>query len=84
MYVLTVATVVLGALATVAGVLGMNFNAPFFETGVRGFIVAVGGMGLFGSIVIGLTIWRRRRSRAVSVPVRAAPRRLMARGDRHR
>jgi len=44
MKVLTFATVVIGVLAVIGGILGMNFEAPFFKTGVIGFCVAVGAM----------------------------------------
>ena len=44
MRVLTFATVLLGSLAVVAGVLGMNFRAPLFETGARGFWLTIGTM----------------------------------------
>lgn len=44
MHVLTFATVLLGSLAVIAGVLGMNFAAGLFDTGSRGFWIAVGGM----------------------------------------
>ena len=50
---LTFATVVIGGLAVLAGVLGMNFAAPFFESGALGFWIAVAGMGaLLGTAVI--------------------------------
>lgn len=41
MKVLTFVTVVVGVLAVIGGILGMNFEAPFFKTGVVGFSVAV-------------------------------------------
>lgn len=44
MSVLTFATVVLGVLAVVGGIMGMNFEAKFFSAADRGFWVAVGGM----------------------------------------
>ena len=48
MRVLTFVTVITGLLATVAGVLGMNFSARVFDAGDAGFVVAVLGMLLFG------------------------------------
>jgi magnesium transporter len=39
---LTVATTIIGFSAAVAGLLGMNFDAPFFHSGMTGFIVASG------------------------------------------
>lgn len=63
MYTLTVATVVTGVLAVVAGVLGMNFQAPLFQSGGRGFAIAVAGMAGFGMVVLVLTFWLRWRAR---------------------
>lgn len=45
MRVLTFFTVLLGSLAVVAGVLGMNFKAPLFESGAAGFWWVVAAMG---------------------------------------
>ncbi|HEY0504179.1 MAG TPA: CorA family divalent cation transporter [Lysobacter sp.] len=44
MRMLTFATVVIGCQTVIAGVLGMNFDAPFFETAARGFWIAIGAM----------------------------------------
>jgi magnesium transporter len=44
MRMLTFATVLLGSLAVIAGVLGMNFDAPLFDTGARGFWITIGLM----------------------------------------
>lgn len=41
---LTFATVLMGVLALVAGVMGMNFQATFFDTGMAGFLVVIGSM----------------------------------------
>jgi magnesium transporter len=59
MKILTFVTVVIGVLAVIGGILGMNFEAPFFKTGVLGFTVAVVLMLVLaaGSILLG----RRRR-----------------------
>lgn len=46
MHLLTFATVVIGCQTVIAGVLGMNFDAPFFKTAALGFWVAIGGMVL--------------------------------------
>ena len=46
MHVLTFATVLLGSLAVIAGVLGMNFEAALFDTGSRGFWLSISGMAL--------------------------------------
>lgn len=42
--VLTFVTLVVGLLAVLAGVLGMNFETPFFQTGTLGFAIAIGAM----------------------------------------
>lgn len=44
MRMLTFVTVVIGVLAVLAGILGMNFDAPFFKSAAVGFWVAVGTM----------------------------------------
>ena len=62
MHLLTVVTVIVGLLATAAGILGMNFDAPVFETGRRGFYTAIACMLVFAIGSIGLVLWRRRRS----------------------
>jgi Mg2+ and Co2+ transporter CorA len=59
MRVLTFYTVLLGTLAVIAGLLGMNFAAPFFESGARGFWSALAGMGAI--VVIAILLGRRRR-----------------------
>lgn len=59
MRVLTVVTVLLGTLAVVAGVLGMNFPAPFFDSGARGFWIAVATMAGLAAAVLLLARWRR-------------------------
>jgi len=59
MRVLTFVTVLLGSLAVAAGALGMNFNAPFFETAGRGFWTAIGAMAGFVVLALGFARWRR-------------------------
>jgi Mg2+ and Co2+ transporter CorA len=56
MRVLTFVTVLLGTLAVVAGVLGMNFNAPLFDSGASGFWATLAVMGAFA---IGATLLAR-------------------------
>lgn len=58
MAILTFATVVLGMLAVLAGILGMNFDAAFFDTKTPGFMVAAGAMLLLG--IVALAIGRAR------------------------
>ena len=59
MYVLAFATVVLGVLAVIAGTLGMNFDAPFFDTETPGFLVATGSMVLLGIAALIFGRWKR-------------------------
>lgn len=62
MRLLTFVTVMLGSLAVVAGVLGMNFQAALFKTGSTGFWVTVGamtGFALLAMIVARLRGWWR-------------------------
>ena len=58
MQVLTFATVLIGVLAVFAGVLGMNFEAPFFATAGRGFWSAVAAMAVITAAAI---VFGRRR-----------------------
>lgn len=59
MRALTFVTVLLGSLAVIAGVLGMNFQVPFFASGARGFWVAIAGMGAIA--VAAVVVARLRR-----------------------
>jgi Mg2+ and Co2+ transporter CorA len=59
MRVLTFVTVLLGTLAVVAGALGMNFKAPFFDTGADGFWIAIGAMGAIVLLSTLFARWRR-------------------------
>lgn len=59
MRVLTFVTVLLGSLALAAGVLGMNFNVPFFQSGARGFWTTLAGMAAVVVAAVGFARWRR-------------------------
>jgi Mg2+ and Co2+ transporter CorA len=59
MRVLTFVTVLLGSLALAAGVLGMNFNVPFFQSGARGFWSTIAGMAVVVACALGFARWRR-------------------------
>jgi magnesium transporter len=59
MRTLTFVTVVIGGLAVLAGVLGMNFDAPFFNSAATGFWTAVSAMGVLVAISIWMAKWRR-------------------------
>lgn len=52
MRALTFVTVLMGTLALIAGIMGMNFQLKFFETGLTGFLTVSGSMLLFSAISI--------------------------------
>lgn len=56
---LTFFTVIIGTTAAVAGVFGMNFDPPFFQTGSLGFFAVTIGLLAFGGVV--WIVGRRRR-----------------------
>lgn len=58
MRALTFFTVLIGTLAVVAGILGMNFDVPFFKTAAKGFWTAIAVMGAI--VVTALLLARRR------------------------
>ena len=59
MRALTFVTVLLGSLAVMAGVLGMNFQVPLFDTGMRGFWIAIGSMAGIAAVATAVARWRR-------------------------
>ena len=59
MRVLTFVTVLLGSLALFAGVMGMNFELAFFQTGPRGFFIVTGVMGAITVVAVLLALWRK-------------------------
>ncbi|MFC5571105.1 CorA family divalent cation transporter [Lysobacter yangpyeongensis] len=59
MRTLTFVTVLLGTLAVVAGVLGMNFQAPIFKTGTIGFVTTIVAMGIL--VAVAMVVAKRRR-----------------------
>lgn len=59
MKILTFATVITGALATVVGVLGMNFDAEFFKTQDAGFWVAIAGLVALTVAALAVGRWRQ-------------------------
>lgn len=56
---LTVTTVITGMVAGLAGIFGMNFKIPFFESGSPGFYTVVGAMALLAIGLVALGLWRR-------------------------
>jgi magnesium transporter len=56
---LTFVTVIIGFSAAVAGLLGMNFDAPFFKSGLTGFVVATSLLFTFSALAIGIA--KRRK-----------------------
>ena len=53
------ATVVIGAQSVIAGILGMNFKAPLFESGATGFWGSLVAMGVFA--VVALVVARLKK-----------------------
>ncbi|BCT92596.1 hypothetical protein LYSHEL_16200 [Lysobacter helvus] len=58
MRLLTFVTVLLGSLAVIAGMLGMNFRAGIFDTGSEGFWTAAGLMALLVLVALLIARWR--------------------------
>ena len=54
---LTFVTMVLGAVGALAGVLGMNFETPYFQTGPVGFWTVI---ALMGALIAGAIVLARR------------------------
>jgi magnesium transporter len=59
MRVLTFVTVLLGSLAVIAGVMGMNFKAKIFDLGEVGFWTTVAVMAGIILVATGVARWRR-------------------------
>jgi magnesium transporter len=55
---LTFVTVLIGVLAVIAGVLGMNFEAPIFKTGMTGLLVAIAVMLALAAAGVVIAKWR--------------------------
>jgi Mg2+ and Co2+ transporter CorA len=70
MHTLTFITVMIGLLATIAGVMGMNFDAPVYGTGQRGFLLTIAAMLGIALVALGWLVHRRRH--AASPPKRRA------------
>ncbi|MGY4515917.1 CorA family divalent cation transporter [Lysobacter sp. HA18] len=63
-YTLTIVTVAMGLVATIAGVLGMNFQAPIFDSGPVGFYISSGiitAVLLVSGIWAAWRLWRTAR-----------------------
>jgi LPXTG-motif cell wall-anchored protein len=56
---LTFFTVIIGTTAAVAGLFGMNFDPPFFQTGSIGFFAVT--LGLLALALAALYVGKRRR-----------------------
>ena len=59
MKALTFVTVITGALATLVGIMGMNFEAGFFETADRGFWIAIGGLATVTVAALWVGRWQK-------------------------
>jgi len=55
---LTFLTAIIGFCAAVAGLMGMNFQLAFFQTGMTGFLAVTGGLV---AVAIASVIWARMR-----------------------
>lgn len=53
MRALTFITVLMGSLAFIAGIMGMNFELEFFKSGMRGFLIVSGSM----LAITGVAVW---------------------------
>ena len=58
MQTLTFVTVMMGVLALIAGLMGMNFQMAFFDTGAKGFYTVIAVMAAFGGLGT-FVAWRR-------------------------
>lgn len=56
---LTLITVITGFIGAIAGVFGMNFDAPFAHSGMFGFEIVTGTMVGLSVLVIVVAIWRK-------------------------
>ena len=59
MRALTFVTVLLGSLALFAGVMGMNFELAFFQSGKSGFLIVTGAMVAVTVLAVLLAWWRK-------------------------
>jgi Mg2+ and Co2+ transporter CorA len=59
MRALTFVTVLMGMLSLIAGVLGMNFGLPIFDSGTHGFLVVVASMAAIALLALLVGRWRR-------------------------
>ena len=57
--VLTFLTAIVGFCAAIAGLMGMNFKLPFFETGMTGFTIVSGGLLLIALCSVGYARYRK-------------------------
>jgi Mg2+ and Co2+ transporter CorA len=52
MRALTFVTVLMGSLALIAGIMGMNFELQFFKTGIHGFLIVSGSMLALSALAV--------------------------------
>lgn len=55
---LTVITVIIGSVAAIAGIFGMNFEIPLFKSGQTGFYVTAGSMALLSLAIWQVAVWK--------------------------
>ncbi|MDV6331167.1 magnesium transporter CorA family protein [Asticcacaulis sp. 201] len=56
---LTIVTVITGIVGATAGIFGMNFDTPFFHSGISGFSYVTGVMVGSAVAIVIVAIWRR-------------------------
>jgi len=56
---LTIATVITGVIGCAAGVFGMNFDTPFFHSGLVGFLGVTLAMVMTSIAIVIIAVWRR-------------------------
>jgi Mg2+ and Co2+ transporter CorA len=59
MRTLTFVTVLMGSLSLLAGIMGMNFGLPFFDSGEEGFYLVMALMGIIVLAALAIGRWRR-------------------------
>ena len=59
MRALTFVTVLMGMLSLIAGVMGMNFGLPIFDSGMAGFLTVLGVMASIAGAAMLIGRWRR-------------------------
>lgn len=56
--ILTIATVVTAIAGVIAGIMGMNFQLDFFQSGMAGFLEVIGAIVLLSAGILAFSWWR--------------------------